>query len=81
MRLRLLAGGLAAAASLVTPAAADPLHFERECSGTLDSACYHDFCGIYDCVRSDCVVYTGLLGEGNGGVCVGPARPRPDWGR
>ena len=38
MRLRLLAGGLAAVAALAAPAAADPTHFERECSGTLDFA-------------------------------------------
>ncbi|HWL35989.1 MAG TPA: hypothetical protein VNQ77_07325 [Frankiaceae bacterium] len=76
MRLRLLAAGLAAAASLAVPAAADPLYFERECSGPVDAACYHDFCGIYDCIRSDCLAYTGLLGEGNAGLCVGKARPR-----
>ncbi len=48
MRLRLITGGLAAVAALAAPAAADPTHFERACYGTLDFACYHDFCGIYD---------------------------------
>ena len=81
MRLRLLAAGLAGAAVafLTVPSSAEPLRFERECSGAADATCYHDFCGIIDCIRRDCVVYSGALGEGNGGICVGKARPRdPD---
>lgn len=77
MRLRLLALAVAATAlgTLAVPANA-ALHFERACTGDVDALCYHDFCGIIDCVRSDCLVYVGLLGSGNGGICAGPARPR-----
>ena len=75
MRLRLLAGGLAAvaAAFVATPATAV---FDRQCRGLVDAACYDDFCGIYECVRTDCVVYTGVFGDGgNAGICVGVSRP------
>lgn len=77
MRLRLLAAGLVAVAagSLATPASANPLEFERECGGKIDTACYHDFCGIVSCIRRDCLVYSGLFGGGNAGICVGKARP------
>lgn len=78
MRLRLLATGLAAAAlgSLAVPTHADPLYFERECSKLVDSRCYNDFCGIYYCIRTDCLVYSNAFGEGNAAICVGKARPR-----
>lgn len=77
MRVRLLAAALVAVAagSVGSPAAADPLLFERECSGKVDSRCYHDFCGIVSCIRSDCLVYSGLTGSGNGAICVGKSRP------
>ena len=78
MRCRILAFALAAAAAAtVTPATAAPaLYFERACKGTVDTQCYSDFCGIADCVRRDCVVYSGALGDGNTALCVGQARPR-----
>ena len=78
MRPRLLLAGLVAAASLAVPssASADPLAFERECKGTTDSGCYHDFCGIYDCTRTDCLVYSEVTGGGNAALCVGRTRPR-----
>lgn len=77
MRLRLVLAGLLAVASFSGSAGADPLHFERECSAkVVDSACYHDFCGIYDCTRSDCLVYSGVFGAGNAAFCFGKARPR-----
>ncbi|HEU0130717.1 MAG TPA: hypothetical protein VFQ85_06975 [Mycobacteriales bacterium] len=76
MRL-LLAGVALAATAFALPASAAPtVEFTRECSGTVDTMCYHDFCGIIDCTRSDCLVYTGVLGDGNAGLCVGQARPR-----
>lgn len=78
MRLRLLVAGLmaAGAGSLASPAQADPLYFERECSGKVDSACYHDFCGIVDCIRTDCLVYSDRTGGGNAALCIGRTRPR-----
>ena len=81
MRLRLAVAGLAAglAGSLAAaPAAADPLEFERECSKLVDTACYNDFCGIYDCIRTDCLVFSSVFGTGNAGICIGKARPRPE---
>jgi hypothetical protein len=78
MRRTLAAAALVAVAATSAPAAqANPLQFERRCSGTVDALCYNDFCGIVSCVRSDCVVYSGVLGEGssNAGICVGLARP------
>lgn len=76
MRSRLLLAGLLAAASLAVPASADPLAFERECKGTYDTACYHDFCGIVDCIRTDCLVYSEVTGGGNAALCLGRTRPR-----
>ena len=76
MRLRTLAAGLLAAATLATPAAADPLHFERECSGKVDAACHHSFCGIVDCIVTDCVVFVDPSPGYNTGTCVGKTRPR-----
>ena len=78
MRLRIVlavvAGSLAAVSA---PAQANPLEFERECSKLVDAACYHDFCGIIDCIRTDCLVYSEALGTGNAAICIGKARPRP----
>jgi len=81
MRRTLIAAALVAVAATFAPAAqADPLHFERRCSGAVDALCYNDFCGIVSCVRSDCLVYSGILGEGssNAGICVGLARPETE---
>lgn len=75
MRSRTLALALAAvAAGTLAPAAHAALQYDRRCTGTIDKQCYHDFCGIADCVRRDCVVFVGVLGEGNTGLCVGVAR-------
>lgn len=83
MRHRLLAFALAAtaAAGMLTPAQAAPgPQFDRACSGkVVDTMCYSDFCGIADCIRRDCLVYSGVLGGGNTAVCVGEARPRDPW--
>ena len=77
MRARLVALGLAAAAALsFAPAADAAIQYERQCSGKVDSQCWHDFCGIADCTRRDCHVYVGLFGDGNSAVCVGQDRPR-----
>ena len=78
MRLRLLGAAALAVTALAVPASAAPaVQFDRRCSGAVDSMCYYDFCGIVDCVRSDCLVYSGILGDGgNAGICVGPSRPR-----
>ena len=65
-----------AAAALTAPAAHAAVEFDRQCTGDVDAACYHDFCGFVDCVRSDCVVYVGVFGDGNSAVCAGKARPR-----
>lgn len=76
MRRRLLALALvAAAAATSAPAAQAALQFERRCQGKADSRCYHDLCGIASCTRRDCLVYSGILSEGNGALCVGLARP------
>ena len=75
MRSRVLALALAAvAAGTLAPAAHAALQFDRRCTGKIDTQCYHDFCGIADCVRRDCVVFVGVLGEGNTGICAGVAR-------
>ena len=73
MRAMLLAAALAAA-FVAAPAAPAYAAFDRPCSGKVDTFCYHDFCGIYECTRSDCLVYSGLLGGGNAGLCVGLPR-------
>ena len=77
MRTTLIGAALGAALAFLTASAglaAAAVRYDRPCSGTLDTECHHDFCGIEDCVRRDCVVYTGALGEGNAGVCAGTAR-------
>jgi hypothetical protein len=78
MRLRLLAVALAAAAAVpMAPPAQAALRYTRECGGKMvDSQCYHDYCGIIDCVRYDCQLWSDALGGGNAAVCVGFARPR-----
>jgi hypothetical protein len=77
MRLRLLAAAVAvASAGSLAPAQADPLYFTRECAGKLDSQCYWDFCGIFDCIRTDCLVYSEVFGSGNAATCIGRQRPR-----
>ncbi len=83
MRTRVVLGGLAVAFAvpLATQASAGPPYvppYERACTGRIDSMCYHEFCGIVDCVRSECVVYSGIFGDGNAGICVGPSHGR-DW--
>jgi len=80
LRHRLLAFALAATAvaGTIAPATAAP-QFETACKGTVDTTCYADFCGIADCVRRDCVVYSGAFGDGNTALCVGQARPRDPW--
>lgn len=81
MRTRLLALALAAAAAgPFAPAASAALQFDRPCSGAVDAGCYSDFCGIADCIRRDCVVYSGIIGDGNTAVCVGQSRPRDPEG-
>ena len=79
MRRTLVGAALVAvAATTFAPTAqANPLHFERRCTGLVDALCYNDFCGIVSCVRSDCLVFSGIFGEGysNAGICVGLARP------
>ena len=72
MRASLIVAALAAV-FFASPASAD-VQFDRECSGKLDKLCYHDFCGIADCTRSDCVLYSGILGGGNAGICIGLPR-------
>lgn len=82
MRHRLLAFALAAtaAAGTLAPASAAPAQqYDRACKGTVDTTCYSDFCGIADCVRRDCVVYSGAFGDANTALCVGQARPRDPW--
>ncbi len=76
MRARLLAVTLAAlaAGTLSAPARAG-VEFDRECTGAVDAGCYHDFCGIADCTRSDCFVYLGVFGDGNSAFCAGKPRP------
>jgi hypothetical protein len=66
----------AAAAGSLAPAAHAALQFERRCSGTVDTRCYSDLCGIADCVRRDCLVYSGVVGDWNTPLCVGQARPQ-----
>lgn len=76
MRLRVLAAGLFAVAALAPTASADPLHFERRCEGKVDALCYHAFCGIVDCIITDCVVFVDPAPGYNTGFCVGRTRPR-----
>lgn len=77
MRTRLLALALAAvAAGSLAPAADAAPRYDRPCEGTIDTRCYSDFCGIADCVRRDCHVYSGIAGDYNTLLCVGQARPR-----
>lgn len=71
--LTVAAVATALAALSAAPASAN-IRYDTPCSGTFDTTCYHDFCGIADCTRSDCVVYTGVLGDGNAGICVGLPR-------
>lgn len=81
MRTRLPALALAAAAAgPFAPAASAALRYERPCSGTVDTKCYSDFCGIADCVRRDCLVYSGIVGDWNTPLCVGQARERDPEG-
>lgn len=76
MRSRILVLALAAvAAGTVAPSAQAALRFDRPCSGTVDTRCYSDLCGIAECVRRDCVVYSGIVGDWNTPLCVGQARP------
>ncbi len=76
MRSRLLGLALAAvAAGTLAPTANAAIQYDTRCKGAVDVQCYHDFCGIASCVRSDCHVFVGVLGVGNTGICVGQARP------
>lgn len=75
MRHRLAALLLAAAAAgSLAPAATAALRFERHCSGTVDTRCRSDFCGIEKCTPRDCVVYSGVAGDYNTLLCAGLAR-------
>lgn len=77
MRRTLIAAALVAtaAATLAPAAQANPLHFERECTGTVDTLCHDQFCGIISCQTRDCVVYYDPDQGWNTSTCVGAARP------
>ncbi len=78
MRTRLLSLALAAAAagSLGTTAAdANPLQFERRCTGKVDALCHDQFCGIIACDTRDCVVYYDPYQGWNTATCIGTTRP------
>lgn len=77
MRVRLTALALAAtAAATFSPAAGAASGYERQCSGVVDTHCFSEFCGIADCTRRDCVVYSGVVGDYNTPFCVGRTPPR-----
>lgn len=76
MRLRILAVGLFAVAALTPSSSADPTRFERPCEGKVDALCTHSFCGIVDCIVSDCVVFVDPAPGYNTGFCGGKPRPR-----
>lgn len=77
MRRTLVALAVAGAAALGTAAAvAESPRFERECGGRVDATCNYSFCGIVDCIVSDCVVFLDPVPGYNSGTCFGEARPR-----
>ena len=83
MRTRLLSVALAATAAVslgTTSAGADPLQFERRCTGTYDTLCHDQFCGIVSCQTRDCVVYYDPYQGWNTSTCIGVARPEPGPG-